>query len=347
MIRQPLLIGSLTALLTMALSAGVDAADEKSGPMLPHVGLELTTAFTNSYGPDAESYFKFKSVTADAITIGYSSTRGVLTTRTLLVSDRQSSSTYVLGFADSMPATIPNTTSLGISGASLVELRSTGQTNLSLAYDANLNTLAGQLSVVEKGVRIPLIVENQSIDVPAVHASGTFGKGNRTATADLFFLDNKNNPMMLHSMIKFSWEKTPRTEKIIRVTAGKSMQAEMEQTLATMRAYDTYGIHFDFDKATIRGESASVLSDIAVTLKNNPSWTLQINGYTDSIGKPAYNQKLSADRAAAVKTALVKRGIGTDRLQTAGFGAEKPKGDNATLQGRALNRRVELLRTDR
>ena len=51
-----------------------------------------------------------------------------------------------------MPATIPNTTSLGISGASLVELRSTGQTSLSLAYDANLNTLKGQLSVVEKGI---------------------------------------------------------------------------------------------------------------------------------------------------------------------------------------------------
>ena len=88
--------------------------------------------------------------------------------------------------------------------------------------------------------------------------------------------------MMLQSTIKFSWEQTPRTEKITRVTAGQSMQAEMEQTLATMRAYDSYGIHFDFNKATIRGESASVLSDIAVTLQNNPTWTLQINGYTES-----------------------------------------------------------------
>ena len=246
MIRRPFLIGGLTVLVTMAITAGVNAAEENSGPMLPHVGLELTTAFTNSFGPDAESYFKFKSVTADAITIDYSSTRGVSTTRTILVSDRQRSNTYVLGFANSMPATIPNTTSLGISAASLVELRSTGQTSLSLAYDANLNTLKGQLSVVEKGIRIPLIVENESVEVPAIHASGVFGQGNRTASADLFFLDNKNNPMMLQSTIKFSWEKTPRTEKIIRVTAGKSMQAEMEQTLATLRAYDTYGIHFDF-----------------------------------------------------------------------------------------------------
>lgn len=120
--------------------------------MLPHAGLELTTAFTNSYGPDAESYFKFKSVTNDAITIEYSSTRGVSTTRTILTNDREKSDTYVIGFADSMPATIPNTTSLGISAASLVELRATGHTNLSLAYDANLNTLAGNLTLVEKGI---------------------------------------------------------------------------------------------------------------------------------------------------------------------------------------------------
>lgn len=153
--------------------------------------------------------------------------------------------------------------------------------------------------------------------------------------------------MMLVSNIKFSWEKTPRTEKITRVSAGLSMQKEMEQTLATMRAYDTYGIHFDFNKATIRGESASVLSDIVVTLKNNPTWSLQINGYTDSIGDAAYNKKLSAERADAVKAALVKAGTAANRLQTAGYGADNPKGSNSTLQGRALNRRVELLRTDR
>ena len=184
MIRRPLLIGGLTALLTIAITGRADAADENAGPMLPHVGLELTTAFTNSFGPDAESYFKFKSVTPDAITIGYSSSRGVSTTRTLLVSDRQNSSTYVIGFADSMPATIPNTTSLGISAASLLELRNTGQTSLSLAYSADLKTLDGQLSVVEKGIRIPLIIENQSVEVPAIHASGVFGKGNRKASAD-------------------------------------------------------------------------------------------------------------------------------------------------------------------
>lgn len=345
--KRTFLIGGITALLATAASDVVDAQEVNQGPLLPHVGLELTTAFTNSYGPDAESYFKFTSVTAEAITISYSSSRGVAATRNILIRDRQSSNTYIIGFADSMPATIPNTTSLGISAASLMELRTTGQTSLALVYDAGLNKIAGQLTMVEKSIKIPLLIENQTIDVPAIHAQGTFGAGKKAATADLYFLDNKNNPMMLQSTIKFSWEKLPRTEKIVRVTAGQSMQGEMEQALATLRTYDTYGIHFAFDKAAIRGESASVISEIAVTLQNNPTWTLQVNGYTDSIGEPSYNQKLSAKRAAAVKTALVKRGIAAERLQTAGFGADKPKGNNATLQGRALNRRVELVRTDR
>ena len=93
--------------------------------------------------------------------------------------------------------------------------------------------------------------------------------------------------------------------------------------------------------------SAALIKDISLTLTHNPTWTLQINGHTNSIGDQAYNQKLSAARAKAVADALIKRGIAARRLQTAGLGSSQPKSDNSTLQGRALNRRVELVRTDR
>ena len=141
--------------------------------------------------------------------------------------------------------------------------------------------------------------------------------------------------------------KNPRTEKIVRVAAGASMRPAMEQSLSTLRKYDLYGIHFAFDEAKVRPESATLIKDIALTLTHNPTWTLQINGHTNSIGDQAYNQKLSAARAKAVADALIKRGIAAGRLQTAGLGSTQPKGDNSTLQGRALNRRVELVRTDR
>jgi outer membrane protein OmpA-like peptidoglycan-associated protein len=107
------------------------------------------------------------------------------------------------------------------------------------------------------------------------------GAGNKSGTGDFFFLDNKNNPMMIQSTIQFSFEKNPRTERIVRVAAGgASMRSAMEQSLSTLRRYDLYGIHFDFDKARMRPESAALIKDIALTLTHNPTWTLQINGHT-------------------------------------------------------------------
>jgi outer membrane protein OmpA-like peptidoglycan-associated protein len=335
----------LAALSIVGSEAEVLAQD--TGPLLPHVGGQVTTAFSNRFGPDAESTIVFMGVSPEIINVNYTSTRGLVVSRNLQGSDRANSKIYILGYAQNMPLVIPGTTSLGISSASLLELRNTGKTALSLAYDAQMSRIDGQLSLVEKDIRIPVMVENQVMQVPALHASGNFRSGDKTAIGDFYFLDNKNNPMMLQSTLQLSWEKQLRSERIVRVTAGASMKSAMEQSLSTLRKYDVYGLHFDFDKATLRPESAALIKDIALTLKNNPTWTLQINGHTDSIGDAAYNEKLSTNRAASVGAALAKEGINANRLKTGGFGETQPKGDNATLQGRALNRRVELLRTDR
>lgn len=323
------------------------ALAQDTGPLLPHAGGQVTTAFSNRFGPDAESTVTFNSVSPELISLNYTSTRGLMVARNLQGDDRRNSSVYVLGYAQNMPLVIPGTTSLGISGASLLELRNTGKTALSLAYDAQMSRIDGQLTLVEKDIRIPVMVENQVMQVPALHATGNFRSGDKTAIGDFYFLDNKNNPMMLQSTLQLGWEKQVRSERIVRVTAGASMRSAMEQSLSTLRKYDVYGLHFDFDKATLRPESAKLIKDIATTLKNNPTWTLQINGHTDSIGDAAYNEKLSAARAASVGSALVKQGVDAGRLKTGGFGETQPKGNNATLDGRALNRRVELLRTDR
>ena len=323
------------------------SAQQYAGPLLPHVGGQVTTAFANRYGPDAEGYVTFSAITPEQITLNYSSTRGLNVRRNVLKADRQNSATYVLGYSANMPSVIPGTTSLGISGDSLVELRTKGKTSLSLLYDARLSHIDGQLTLMEKGIKMPLLVEDQVVQVPALHASGIFTDGNRRGTGDFYFLDNKNNPLMLESIIQFNWENQPRTEGIVRVVAGASMRSAMEQSLMTLRKYDVYGIHFNFDKSTMRPESAALIKDIAITLQHNPTWTLQIKGHTDSIGDTAYNRKLSAARAKAVADALIKRGIGANRLNSEGLGETQPKGNNATLEGRALNRRVELARTDR
>ena len=103
--------------------------------------------------------------------------------------------------------------------------------------------------------------------------------------------------------------------------------------MSTLRRYDLYGIHFDFDKARMRPESAALIKDVALTPTHNPTWTLQINGHTHSIGDQAYNQNLSAARAKAVADALIKRGIAARRLQTAGLGSSQPKDDNWDVTG--------------
>jgi len=320
---------------------------QDTGPLLPHPGGQVTTAFSNRFGPDAESTVTFSAVTPEMLKLNYSSTRGLTVSRNINAADRQNSNVYVLGYAQNMPLIIPGTTSLGLSGASLLELRNTGKTAVSLAYDAQLSKIDGQLTLVEKDIRVPIMIENEVVQVPALRATGSFASGSKTGIGDFYFLDNKNNPMMIQSTLQFSWEKQLRSERIVRVTAGASMKSAMEQSLSTLRKYDVYGLHFDFDKATLRPESAKLIKDIATTLKNNPTWTLQINGHTDTIGDAGYNERLSSERAASVGAALVQQGVEASRLMTGGFGETQPKGDNATLDGRALNRRVELLRTDR
>ena len=153
---------------------------------------------------------------------------------------------------------------------------------------------------------------------------------------------------IIQYVINFSWENKPRTVRTIHVSAGNSQFAAMQQTLKTIGKLDLYGIHFDFDKATIRKETKGLISDIAKTLKVNPRWMLEIRGHTDSIGGSEYNAKLSQQRANSIMARLVQRyGIKASRLTTSGAGATEPKATNGTLQGRAINRRVELKRTDR
>src|SRR5947207_11068054 len=108
---------------------------------------------------------------------------------------------------------------------------------------------------------------------------------------------------------------------------------------------DVYSIYFSFNSDTIREESEPTLKEIAEVLRRHRDWKLRIAGHTDGIGGDEQNLDLSKRRAAAVQGALVKRyGIAEVRLSTTGFGKSQPKDTNDTLEGRAHNRRVELMK---
>jgi outer membrane protein OmpA-like peptidoglycan-associated protein len=102
-------------------------------------------------------------------------------------------------------------------------------------------------------------------------------------------------------------------------------------------------VEFDTNHATIRAESESVLAAVQRVLDEHQEIkVLSVEGHTDDRGSERHNQKLSEDRAAAVVTWLVGRGIARERLRSRGFGESRPLGPNTTLKGRQENRRVEF-----
>ncbi|WP_231865016.1 OmpA family protein [Sorangium cellulosum] len=108
----------------------------------------------------------------------------------------------------------------------------------------------------------------------------------------------------------------------------------------------TQQIHFEFDKDKIRPESFPILDAVVDVLQQNPKIKIEIQGHTDNKGAAAYNKKLSDRRAASVKKYLVAKGIDEARLTSKGYGMEQPIVPNTSDQNRALNRRVQFVRTE-
>ena len=106
----------------------------------------------------------------------------------------------------------------------------------------------------------------------------------------------------------------------------------------------TLYINFDTNKATIKTESEPIVEEIYTLLKDNADFKVSINGYTDNVGSADHNKKLSEARAQSVVGALIQKGISSNRLQAKGFGQDDPVADNRTDEGKAKNRRVEIVK---
>ncbi|MDR5902304.1 OmpA family protein [Halomonas icarae] len=102
-------------------------------------------------------------------------------------------------------------------------------------------------------------------------------------------------------------------------------------------------VTFAFDSAELRPGAASELNQVASTLNDNPEVRVTIAGHTDAIGTNEYNLELSKDRADSVRDYLMSQGVAGDRMNTVGYGEERPVATNETDAGRAMNRRVEIM----
>lgn len=235
--------------------------------------------------------------------------------------------------------------------------------------DLDSATMAqGTLKRVEATpVAFRVILNDEPVELMAIHARGHLGDDD----AEFWILDDGDNPLALKwevgatrlQVIRLSYPETvlttqkegessaaakPRPAPVAASTAANAAAGtakRIEEDLAKEGRSIVYGIYFDFASDRIKEESEPVLAEIAEVLRRNPGWILNVEGHTDSIGGDSYNLDLSRRRSAAVKQALTTRYmIDLARLQTSGYGASRPKDRNDTLEGRARNRRVELVK---
>ena len=325
-------------------------------------GLTIVTAVSQPEG-DYESIETVESVDAGEVALRYSSERAAHGTllrtrarRLVLIEDLASASAYLQHFHPGGPTRVPGTTAIGTSAAVLRALRNAGTAQLAV-FDGVGAGATPELTVrpniydyqmvepihrVDAGpLRLPVIVNNRPVTLPAVRARGDY-LGDK---AEFDFLDDDENALTLRYRIGRDALDVVRITHACAPEPGAPSTSRLEQSLIDTGVADVYSIYFSFNSADIREESEPALKEIAALLHRRPDWRLVIGGHTDAVGGAAYNLALSSRRAAAVKAALVERhGIDERRLGTAGYGPGRPKDSNETLQGRARNRRVELRR---
>ena len=152
--------------------------------------------------------------------------------------------------------------------------------------------------------------------------------------SDYVFFDNMNGAFYYETIVHL-----------------KAMQQEVVADAATLDDeinksghVAVYGIHFDTGKADILPDSEATLNEIVKLMQKDSALKLRVEGHTDNQGTAAANQALSEKRAQSVVTWLTKHGVEASRLAAKGFGQTKPVADNSTEEGRAKNRRVELVK---
>ena len=118
---------------------------------------------------------------------------------------------------------------------------------------------------------------------------------------------------------------------------------EVQRQGDTIRLQAPENITFDTNRAEVKPQFQPVLTQLSQSIQQYPGTVVQIEGHTDSTGSAAYNQTLSENRAGAVRSYMVQRGVEPTRLASVGYGMTRPVADNTTVAGRAQNRRVEVL----
>lgn len=203
-------------------------------------------------------------------------------------------------------------------------------------------TLKGTLSLATTGPQaMAILLNGRRVSVPVVPMRGKYAYLDQRQESEYWVLADTASPLLLRIVTGTDTFQTVR----IDLPEHGAREEGLEERLERECRVELPGIYFAFASAQLEPASTPTLAAVAAMLGRHGDWSLAIEGHTDSIGDPESNQALSLRRAEAVRGALVERhGVVPDRLRAAGFGATRPREPNATIEGRARNRRVELVR---
>lgn len=276
--------------------------------------------------------------------------------------DLESARRLILVHVPGDPEMLPGALAQGISRVVYTELKSKGEAAIVLGAGRRSNggPLAdlfagrkyyrGTLKRVESApVPFPVLLDGRRTNVPALHAKGDVAVGTDAGTAEFWFLDDADRPLTLKWIVLGATAQAvridnPRTPTPVSgdASGGSSLTAGLDSS--SCRA-ELHGIYFNTGSAELLPESAAALTEVAGALNAHAGWHVLIEGHTDNIGTVESNFTLSTRRAEAVRQALISQhGVAAARLDARGFGATRPVENNATVEGRAHNRRVELSR---
>ena len=221
----------------------------------------------------------------------------------------------------------------------------------------------GTISLVAPGpAPFPLLVSGRRVEVPALHLRAALTARGRSWTPEFWVLADTTYPLLLKwvgaSDAPENVLQTVRVDLPLDRKAGDGPRGKgtgepslggsgaLEGALRSSCRVELPGIYFAFNSADLDPASDAAIAALAEVLGRHPDWTGTIEGHTDSVGTSAANLALSERRAAALRDRLVAdHEVGPGRLGTKGYGSSRPREPNAPIEGRARNRRVELVRT--
>ncbi len=200
-------------------------------------------------------------------------------------------------------------------------------------------------------VPFPLLVNGRRVQVPALRLRGDLTTRHGRWTPEVWILADSVYPLLLKWVGAFSQpENVLQTTRVDLPAAGLAghgsvLDAALERELDSACRAELPGIYFAFNSAALDPASDRAIASIAAILARHPDWNATLEGHTDSIGTGAANQALSERRVEAVRARLIEQHkASAARLRVVGHGATRPRESNGTIEGRARNRRVELVR---